>query len=75
MVSTFKRNKRLLFRYNGLHDKISEKNKSTFNKNIETKAMVRVISFGYKNGLPREADIIFDMRFLKTPFYLKELRI
>ena len=31
--------------------------------------MVRVISFGYKNGLPREADIIFDMRFLKNPLF------
>ena len=45
-----------------------------FNKNIEIKAMIRVISFGYKNGLPREADIVFDMRFLKNPFYSKELR-
>jgi UPF0042 nucleotide-binding protein len=36
--------------------------------------MVRIISFGYKNGLPREADIVFDMRFLKNPFYEKKLK-
>ena len=36
--------------------------------------MVRIISFGYKNGLPRESDIVFDMRFLKNPFYEKKLK-
>ena len=34
----------------------------------------RLITFGYKNGLPREADFVFDMRFLKNPFYVKKLK-
>jgi len=44
-----------------------------FNKDSKTKLSIRIISFGYKYGLPREADIVFDMRFIKNPFYIKEL--
>lgn len=35
---------------------------------------LRVISFGFKNGVPMEADLIFDVRFLPNPYYLPELR-
>ena len=35
---------------------------------------VSVTSFGFKNGLPRSADLVFDVRFLPNPFYLPELR-
>lgn len=35
---------------------------------------VNVISFGFKHGLPREADLVFDVRFLPNPFYITELR-
>ena len=35
---------------------------------------VTVLSFGYKHGLPAEADLVFDARFLPNPFYLDELR-
>ncbi|MAI28657.1 MAG: RNase adapter RapZ [Rickettsiales bacterium] len=45
-----------------------------FQKNIKIKPTVRIISFGYKNGLPREADFVFDMRFLKNPYYVKKLK-
>ena len=31
-------------------------------------------SFGYKRGLPQEADLIFDMRFIPNPYYLPSLR-
>ena len=34
---------------------------------------VSVMSFGYKHGLPIEADIVFDVRFLPNPFYVAEL--
>ena len=33
-----------------------------------------VLSFGYKHGLPAEADLVFDARFLPNPFYVDELR-
>jgi len=35
---------------------------------------VEVLSFGFKNGLPPEADLMVDVRFLPNPFYLDELR-
>ena len=35
---------------------------------------LRLISFGFKYGLPREADFVFDMRFIKNPFYDKDLK-
>lgn len=34
---------------------------------------VRVISFSYGNGLPRDADVVIDVRFLRNPFYIPEL--
>ena len=36
--------------------------------------MLRVMSFGYKRGVPFEADIVLDMRFSSNPYYDKELR-
>ena len=35
---------------------------------------VSVTSFGYKYGLPLEADLVFDVRFMPNPFYIEELR-
>ncbi len=31
-------------------------------------------SFGYRHGLPRDADLVFDVRFLKNPHYVTELK-
>lgn len=35
---------------------------------------VEVMSFGFKYGLPLDADLVFDVRFLPNPYYQKELR-
>jgi UPF0042 nucleotide-binding protein len=35
---------------------------------------IELISFGFKHGLPPEADILMDVRFLPNPFYLDKLR-
>ena len=35
---------------------------------------VTVMSFGYKHGIPLEADLVFDVRFLPNPFYVEDLR-
>lgn len=35
---------------------------------------VSVMSFAYRNGLPREADLVFDVRFLANPHYVDALR-
>jgi UPF0042 nucleotide-binding protein len=35
---------------------------------------IQLISFGYKYGLPLEADLVFDVRFMQNPYYVPELR-
>ena len=46
-----------------------------FDSDSPQKAMsVNVISFGFKYGLPMEADLVFDVRFLPNPFYVPELK-
>lgn len=35
---------------------------------------VTVVSFAFRSGLPREADLVFDVRFLANPHYVPELR-
>lgn len=36
--------------------------------------IIRIISFGFKHGLPLDADLAFDVRFLPNPYYLPELK-
>ena len=35
---------------------------------------VTVMSFGFKHGIPLEADLVFDVRFLPNPYYVEDLR-
>jgi UPF0042 nucleotide-binding protein len=35
---------------------------------------IQLVSFGYKFGLPLEADLVFDTRFIENPYYVTELR-
>ena len=53
---------------------LRKKIKALFDKDIKIRTTVRIVSFGYKNGLPKEADFVFDMRFLRNPFYEKKLK-
>ena len=34
---------------------------------------VEIVSFGFKRGLPRQADLVYDVRFLPNPFYIDSL--
>lgn len=36
--------------------------------------MITIMSFGFKNGTPQDADLVFDVRFLPNPFYIDELK-
>lgn len=36
--------------------------------------MVNVISFGFKYGIPLDADLVFDVRFLPNPYYIESLK-
>ena len=46
-----------------------------FMEGQDNKALsVSVKSFGFKHGIPIEADLVFDVRFMPNPFYIPELR-
>ena len=40
----------------------------------ERPMVLNIVSFGFKFGLPAEADIVFDVRCLPNPFYVPELK-
>ncbi|MCL2120621.1 MAG: RNase adapter RapZ [Clostridiales bacterium] len=40
----------------------------------EDRLKVHIVSFGYKYGIPMDADLLMDVRFLPNPFYLSELK-
>lgn len=39
-----------------------------------TATQITVMSFGYKHGVPPDADLVFDCRFLPNPYWVEELR-
>ena len=46
-----------------------------FIENKEYKNLfINVVSFGFKNGIPADSDLIFDVRFMPNPFYVDELK-
>ena len=46
-----------------------------FVQNKEYKNLyITVLSFGFKYGIPNDADLVFDVRFLPNPFYVDELK-
>lgn len=46
-----------------------------FAENKEYKNLyITVLSFGFKYGIPSDADLVFDVRFLPNPYYIDELR-
>lgn len=55
---------------NDLRKKIAE----IFRRQPGDKPMVSVISFGFAHGIPLDADMVFDVRFLPNPHWVPELR-
>jgi UPF0042 nucleotide-binding protein len=53
-----------------LRDKIED----AFGSETSARTKVTVLSFGYKYGLPMDADLVIDVRFLPNPFWIPELR-
>ena len=46
-----------------------------FSGSGKTRAMrISIVSYGFKNGLPRDADLVFDVRFLSNPHWQPHLR-
>ena len=51
-----------------------EKLRSLFLENVYDYMSINCISFGFKYGIPMEADLVFDVRCLPNPFYMDELK-
>lgn len=45
-----------------------------FSSNTSNVFTVNVVSFGFKHGIPIDADLVFDVRFLPNPYYIEELK-
>ncbi len=43
-------------------------------ENRDKNMQISILSFGFKYGLPRHADLVFDVRFLPNPFYVEHLK-
>jgi len=48
--------------------------KLILSRDVSSDIIINVMSFGYKNGVPLDADFMFDVRFLDNPYYKTELR-
>lgn len=54
---------------------LKEKISDMFSGDREIERMtITVVSFGFKHGIPLDADMVFDVRFLPNPFYVESLR-
>ncbi len=80
VIQSIKEERRLLSGLRGKADIIIDTSKTSvkqltallnesFAEGAQEGMLVSVISFGYKYGLPTDADIVIDMRFLENPFY------
>lgn len=53
---------------------LREKILTEFSRNKKAIFTVNVMSFGFKHGLPIDADLVFDVRFLPNPHYIDHMR-
>jgi UPF0042 nucleotide-binding protein len=53
---------------------LSAKVSEIFASSAGPRLRIAVMSFGFKYGIPLDADLVFDMRFLPNPFWIPELR-
>ena len=54
--------------------KLQDKLEIYFHKGNQETFRISFVSFGYKHGIPKDADLLLDVRFLPNPFYIEELR-
>ncbi|MEG0823105.1 MAG: RNase adapter RapZ [Erysipelotrichaceae bacterium] len=54
--------------------KLKEALESKLAFNLQPVFSISFVSFGYKHGVPLDADLLFDVRFLPNPFYVEELK-
>ena len=55
-------------------NQLAEQVRDTFSREHQAGPTLTVTSFGFARGVPRGADLMFDMRFLRNPHWVPELR-
>jgi len=53
---------------------LREKIAKQFSNNKTGLFRINIISFGFKHGIPIDADLVFDVRFLPNPFYIESMK-
>jgi len=75
LLSELKGRAQFLYNTSKLKPKgLREKIQAEFSSDGKSTFTVNVMSFGYKHGMPIDADLVFDVRFLPNPYYIEELR-
>lgn len=54
--------------------RLQDKLETYFHKGNQETFRISFVSFGYKHGVPKDADLLLDVRFLPNPFYIERLR-
>jgi RNase adapter protein RapZ len=53
---------------------LRERLQDVFSSESKPRLQANIVSFGYKHGLPRDVDLVFDCRFIPNPHWIPELR-
>ncbi|MEW8969008.1 RNase adapter RapZ [Mesobacillus sp. LC4] len=75
LLEELKGRAQLIYKTTGMKPKdLREKILEEFSVNKKTIFTVNVMSFGFKHGIPIDADLVFDVRFLPNPHYIEHMR-
>lgn len=75
LLEELKGRAQILYKTTGMQPKeLREKILEEFSVNKKTIFTVNVMSFGFKHGIPIDADLVFDVRFLPNPHYIDHMR-
>lgn len=75
LLSELKGRAKFIYNTSALKPKeLREKIQLEFSSKDSSTFTVNVMSFGFKHGLPIDADLVFDVRFLPNPYYIEDLR-
>jgi RNase adapter protein RapZ len=75
LLTEMKGRARTIINTSGLKPRVlREKIMSEFSSKDDNGFTLNFLSFGFKHGMPIDADVVFDVRFLPNPFYIQELK-
>lgn len=73
-LNKIKTNANIVIDTTNLSEKELKKKLQEYLEDDEIDMIVNVMSFGFKYGVPKDADMIFDVRMMKNPYYVEDMR-